>query len=81
MERNHKITRRSEDASIENDNPIENNKMVVASILDAVSHAVIGMKNRTIVFANPAVYSVFGWHPDELIGKNTRILYLSLIHI
>jgi len=77
MERNQKINRRSEDASIENGNPIQNHQMVVASILDAVPHAVIGMKNRTIVFANPAVQSVFGWHPHKLIGKNTRILYCN----
>ena len=77
MNRNHKVNRHSDDASIENDNPIENHQMVVASILDAVPHAVIGMKNRTIVFANPAVHSVFGWHPDDLIGKNTRILYCN----
>ncbi|MBA4397806.1 MAG: hypothetical protein C0394_10575, partial [Syntrophus sp. (in: bacteria)] len=75
MNKNHKVNLHSDDASMENDNPIENHRMVVASLLDAVPHAVIGMKNRTIVFANPAVHSVFGWHPVELIGKNTRILY------
>ncbi|TFG81418.1 MAG: PAS domain S-box protein, partial [Erysipelotrichales bacterium] len=77
MNRNHVVNRRTGDAETESDNPIENHQMVVASILDAVPHAVIGMKNRRIVFANPAVQSVFGWHPDELIGKNTRILYCS----
>jgi PAS domain S-box-containing protein len=77
MSRNHVVNRRTGDDSTESDNTIENNQMVVASILDAVPHAVIGMKNRRIVFANPAVQSVFGWHPDELIGKNTRILYCS----
>ena len=75
MNRKHKVNRRSHDASMENDNPIENHQIVLASILDAVPHAVIGMKNRMIVFANPAVQSVFGRHPDELIGMNTRILY------
>jgi two-component system cell cycle sensor histidine kinase/response regulator CckA len=75
MNRKHKVNRRSEDVSMENDNPIENHQIVLASILDAVPHAVIGMKNRTIVFANPAVHTLFGWHPDELIGRNTRILY------
>lgn len=75
MENNQAIIRHSDGALMENDNPMENHRMVVDSLLDAVPHAVIGMKNRTIAFANPAVHSVFGWHPEELIGKNTRILY------
>ncbi len=46
-----------------------------ASVLDAFPHAVIGLKNRLIVFANDGVQSVFGWKAKELIGKSTRILY------
>ncbi|MFH1081641.1 MAG: PAS domain S-box protein [Pseudomonadota bacterium] len=62
---------------IKNESPVQYHQMPVASILDAVPHAVIGMENRTIIFANSAVHSVFGWHADELIGKNTRILYCN----
>jgi diguanylate cyclase (GGDEF)-like protein/PAS domain S-box-containing protein len=46
-----------------------------SSILSAIPHAVIGLKDRTIFFANEAVERVFGWKPDEIIGKNTRQLY------
>jgi PAS domain S-box-containing protein len=46
-----------------------------SSILGAIPHAVVGLKNRTIIFANDAFESVFGWKPDEIIGKKTRVLY------
>ena len=46
-----------------------------SSILDTIPHAVIGLRERTIIFANNAVETVFGWKPEELIGKNTRALY------
>ena len=45
------------------------------SILDAVPHATFGLENRRIIFANCAVERVFGWKPEELIGRPTRILY------
>ena len=46
-----------------------------ASIMSAIPHAVIGLRNRKIIFANESVESVFGWKADELIGKSTRELY------
>jgi len=46
-----------------------------SSVLSAIPHAVIGLKERKIIFANNAVETVFGWKPEELIGKNTRVLY------
>ena len=48
-----------------------------SSALGAISHVVLGLKDRIIIFANDAVERVFGWKPDELIGKNTRVLYES----
>jgi len=45
--------------------------------LSAIPHAVIGLHERRIIFTNNAVESVFGWKPEELIGKKTRILYRS----
>lgn len=47
------------------------------SILEAIPIAVLGLKNRVITFANPSVKNVFGWEPEELIGKDTVILYRS----
>jgi PAS domain S-box-containing protein/putative nucleotidyltransferase with HDIG domain len=46
-----------------------------ASILSVIPHAVIGLKEREIFFANESVEKVFGWKPEELIGMKTRILY------
>ena len=46
-----------------------------ASIMSVIPHAVIGLRNRKIIFANESVESVFGWKADELIGKSTRELY------
>jgi len=46
-----------------------------ASILAAIPHAVIGLKDRRIIFVNHGVETVFGWKENELVGKSTRILY------
>lgn len=48
-----------------------------ATILDSIPHAVIGMKNRRIIFANEGLYSVFGWKAEELVGQTTRVLFRS----
>jgi len=46
-----------------------------SSILDALPIAVMAMQDRRIVLANHAVEDVFGWKPEELIGRSTRVLY------
>ncbi|MEW6584466.1 MAG: PAS domain S-box protein [Nitrospirota bacterium] len=46
-----------------------------SSLLAAIPHAVVGLRDRKIVFANEAVEAVFGWRPEELTGKSTRVLY------
>jgi len=48
-----------------------------ASILESIPHAVIGLKNRQIIFANDGVEEVFGWKRKDVIGKSTRIFYRS----
>ena len=45
------------------------------ALLDALPVAVMGMQGRHIVLANHAVEAVFGWKPEELIGRGTRVLY------
>jgi len=46
-----------------------------SSIMEAIPHAVIGLDDRKIVFVNHAATSVFGWEPEELIGKTMRVLF------
>lgn len=57
------------------DEPLGKLGAVEASLLKAIPHAVLGLRERTIVFANDGVETVFGWKPEELIGKSTRVLY------
>ncbi|HYA14178.1 MAG TPA: PAS domain S-box protein [Syntrophales bacterium] len=45
------------------------------AVLDAMPHAVLGLKDRLIISANHAVETVFGWKPEELVGQSTRVLY------
>ncbi|MCD6363125.1 MAG: PAS domain S-box protein, partial [Synergistetes bacterium] len=47
------------------------------AIFEAIPHAIVGLENRRIIFANNAVYDIFGWRPDELIGKTMRVLFHS----
>lgn len=46
-----------------------------SSILSAIPHAVVGLHERKIFFANQAVEKVFGWKPEQLIGRSARVLY------
>ncbi len=46
-----------------------------SAILDAIPHAVLGLRERVIIFANDSTADVFGWLPEELIGASTRVLY------
>jgi len=48
-----------------------------ASILEAIPHAVIGLRDRRIIFANNGVQAVFGWKAEEIIGESTRVFYPS----
>ncbi len=52
-------------------------RAVDRSILEAIPIAVLGIKDRIINFANQSVKDVFGWDAEELIGKDSRILYRS----
>lgn len=59
----------------ETEKMLRNMEALETSILSTIPHAVIGLHERNIIFANESINAVFGWTPQELIGKSTRILY------
>lgn len=60
---------------VESQKRLEELEALEASILEAMPNAVIGLRNRRIVFANSGVEWVFGWKAEEIIGQSTRLLY------
>ena len=48
-----------------------------AIVNDAPQAIVLAGTERKIFLANPAVTSIFGFAPDELIGERSRVLYAS----
>jgi two-component system cell cycle sensor histidine kinase/response regulator CckA len=56
---------------------LEELRKLESSILEAIPHAVLGLQDRRVVFANSAVEKVFGWKAEELIGRETYVLYNS----
>ncbi len=56
---------------------LDSSRDMEASILNAIPLAVIGLKNRRITFANDDTTRVFGWRPEELIGRSNLVLYRS----
>jgi PAS domain S-box-containing protein/putative nucleotidyltransferase with HDIG domain len=46
-----------------------------SSILSSIPHVILGLEERDILFVNDEAEVVFGWKPEELIGRTTRILY------
>ncbi len=54
---------------------LEEMEALEASILDAIPHAVLGVVDRHVVFANNATEAVLGWKPEEVIGRSTRVFY------
>lgn len=56
---------------------LEQLEKLEASILTSVPHALFGVENRRIFFANEAMESIFGWSTEELVGQSTRILFRS----
>jgi len=54
---------------------LEELEALESSILDAIPQAVVGLHERKINFANHAVKMIFGWHREELIGKNIQMIY------
>lgn len=56
---------------------LQQQKSLEATILKSVPHALFGVENRQIFFANDSMERIFGWAEEELIGKSTRILFRS----
>jgi PAS domain S-box-containing protein len=48
---------------------------ITVSILNAVPHALVGLVDRKIIFANNAVKTIFNIEPDKIIGQSTRMFY------
>ena len=48
-----------------------------AIIQDAPQGIIIADENRKIFLVNPAATRIFGYAPDELIGKNSRVVYAT----
>ena len=48
-----------------------------AIITDAPQAIIIADRSRNIFLVNPAVTRIFGYAPDELVGKSSRIVYAS----
>lgn len=46
-----------------------------SAILNSNFIALVEVKDRHIVWANAAMHRIFGYEPDELIGKPTRLLF------
>lgn len=56
---------------------LQQQKSLEATILKSVPHALFGVENRQIFFANESMERMFGWSQDELIGQSTRIIFRS----
>lgn len=55
---------------------LEKQRALFAAIFDALPDAmVLADEHREIFQANPALERVFGYAPDEILGKKTRVLY------
>jgi len=54
---------------------LSENSEKLQSVLNAIPHAVVGLENRRILFANEGSEKLFGWSASELKGKTTVIFY------
>lgn len=45
------------------------------SVLNAIPHAVVGIEEGKIIFANESVKDIFGWHQEELFFKEVEVLF------
>jgi PAS domain S-box-containing protein len=56
---------------------LEELQALESSVLAAIPHAVIGLENRQVIFANDNVETVFGWKPAEIIGRDPAVFFSS----
>lgn len=58
------------------DNLVESEGMI-RGLMDSIPHAIVGIADDRVIFANNGVKKVFGWTPDELIGNDIGKLWVS----
>ncbi|MFH1062230.1 MAG: ATP-binding protein [Candidatus Omnitrophota bacterium] len=58
------------------DNLVESEGRIRA-LMDSIPHAIIGLADDKVVFANNGVERVFGWMPEEIIGWDISKLFIS----
>ncbi len=57
---------------------LKNSEAMLGSVFQAVPHAILVYgPGRVIVDVNEAAYKVFGYPREEMIGRNSRFLYLT----
>lgn len=54
-----------------------NNQLILQAILDASPVGIMWMKHRIIKSVNPAACTLLGYEAGELVGKTSRMLYIS----
>jgi two-component system cell cycle sensor histidine kinase/response regulator CckA len=65
---------RAEDLAIEHEK-LKHSENLLLAILSGTIHGICLVRERKIVWCNKALSDIFGWEQDELVGKDTEILY------
>jgi PAS domain S-box-containing protein len=63
------------DKKIKTEMALKESEAKIKTAMDTIPHAVLVLENWKITFANKAVFDVFGYTMEEIIGEKTNILY------
>ncbi|MFP4562340.1 MAG: PAS domain S-box protein, partial [Spirochaetia bacterium] len=55
---------------------------ILQALFDSIDYAVlvVDAETRTFIHCNPAVKEIFGYTPEDIIGKNTRFIHVDQGH-